>query len=52
MSGYSKDAVRQNKALQNILEGGTPDSRIFVANADPKLQKKLKAEKVADRKRI
>ncbi len=52
MSGYSKDAVRQNKALQDILEGGTPDSRIFVANADPKFKKKLKAEKDADRKRI
>ena len=33
--GYSKEAERQNKALENILRGGTPEKRVMVGyNAD------------------
>ena len=34
MSGYSRDIERQNKALQTILDGGTPEKRIFIAKED------------------
>ena len=33
--GYSKEAERQNKALESILRGGTPEKRVMVGyNAD------------------
>jgi len=36
MAGYSKDSERQNQALRSILEGGTPEKRIFVSMMDKK----------------
>ena len=32
--GYSRENKRQNDALQSILDGGTPEKRIFVAMED------------------
>ena len=34
MAGYSKENQRQNQALQTILDGGTPEKRIFVSMED------------------
>ncbi len=39
MAGYSKENERQNKALQTILDGGTPEKRIFVSMMDKKKEK-------------
>ena len=30
MAGYSKESERQNKALQSIIDGGTPERRVMV----------------------
>ena len=35
--GYSKDIERQNKALQSILDGGTPEQRIMVGYGGKKV---------------
>ena len=35
--GYSKDIERQNKALQSILDGGTPEQRIMVGYSGKKV---------------
>ena len=40
MAGYSRENERQNKALQTILDGGTPENRIFVSMMDKKEKKK------------
>ena len=40
MAGYSRESERQNKALQTILDGGTPEKRIFVSMSDIKKKKK------------
>ena len=34
MAGYSRDIERQNRALQNILDGGKPEKRIFITKED------------------
>ena len=39
MAGYSRENERQNKALQTILDGGTPEKRIFVSMMDKKKEK-------------
>jgi len=49
--GYSRENQRQNTALQSILRGKTPEKRIFVANEDLEIKKKLKKEKAEERKR-
>ena len=38
----SREDVRQNKAMQQILRGETPDRRIFVAMEDVNEQKERK----------
>ena len=32
--GYSKETERQNKALESILRGGTPEKRVMVGYND------------------
>ena len=34
MAGYSKENQRQDQGLQTILDGGTPEKRIFVSMED------------------
>jgi len=48
----SRANVRQNKAMQSILRGETPERRIFVANEDLEFKKKLNKEKEEEKKRI
>jgi len=50
--GYSRDIERQNRALQNILDGGTPDKRIFITKEDLDFKKSVQEEKEKDRERI
>ena len=47
MAGYSKENQRQNQALQTILDGGTPEKRIFVSmeDVDEKNKDKNKSRK-------
>ncbi len=52
MSGYSRENKRQNQALQSILDGGTPEKRIFVTKEDLEFKNKLKREKEEEKKRI
>ena len=51
MSGYSKENQRQNEALQNIMDGGKPEKRIFVSGVDKEFKKELE-EKEAQEKKI
>ena len=51
MSGY-RERVRQNKAMQSILRGETPEKRIFVPQEDLEFKKKLQKEKEIEQKRI
>ena len=46
----SREDVRQNKAMQQILRGETPDRRIFVAMEDVNEQKERK--RLSDEERI
>ena len=41
MSGYSRDIERQNRALQTILDGGTPEKRIFITKEDLEYKKSI-----------
>ena len=50
--GYSRENKRQNKALQSILDGSSPEKRIFVAQEDLEFKKKLKEEADKEQKRI
>ena len=50
--GYSRENRRQNEALQSILDGRTPEKRIFVTVEDKEFKKKMKLEREADQKRI
>ena len=52
MAGYSKENQRQNQALQTILDGGTPEKRIFIANEDMDYKKSVEKEKQKERERI
>ena len=47
----SRESVRENKAMQSILRGETPEKRIFVAVEDKEFKEKMKLEREADRKR-
>ena len=40
-----RERVRQNKAMQSILRGETPEKRIFVSQVDLEFKKKLQKEK-------
>jgi len=42
--GYSRENKRQNDALQSILDGNTPEKRIFVAMEDVNEKKERKKE--------
>ena len=48
----SREDVKQNKAMQSILRGDTPEKRIFVAQEDLEFKKKLKKEAKEEQKRI
>ena len=50
--GYSRENSRQNQALQSILDGGTPDKRIFITKEDKEFKEKMRLEREAERKRI
>ena len=52
MAGYSKDIERQNRAIQSILDGGTPEKRIFITKEDLEFKKQLNREKEEEKKRI
>ena len=47
--GYSRENKRQNDALQSILDGGTPEKRIFVAMEDTKEKKERQKQIVKER---
>ena len=47
-----RERVRQNKAMQSILRGETPEKRIFVSQVDLEFKKKLQKEKEIEQKRI
>ena len=47
-----RERVRQNKAMQSILRGETPEKRIFVPQEDLEFKKKLQKEKEIEQKRI
>ena len=51
MSEY-RERVRQNKAMQSILRGETPEKRIFVSQVDLEFKKKLQKEKEIEQKRV
>ena len=44
MSGY-RERVRQNKAMQSILRGETPEKRIFVPQEDLELRRNYRKKK-------
>ena len=52
MAGYSRDIERQNRALQNILDGGKPEKRIFITKEDLEYKKRQKEKTEEERKRI
>ena len=47
-----KESVRENKAIQSILRGESPERRVFVAQEDLEFKKKLKKEAEQEQKRI
>ena len=50
--GYSRENKRQNEALQSILDGGSPEKRIFVPVEDKEFKEKMKLERETEQKRI
>ena len=48
----SRENVRQNKAMQSILRGETPEKRIFITKEDKEFKEKMRLEREAERKRI
>jgi len=50
--GYSRENKRQNKAMQSVLRGETPEKRVFVAQEDLEFKKKVKIEVEQEQKRI
>jgi len=48
----SREEVRQNKAMQSILRGETPEKRIMVANVDKEFQDFVKKERKVEQDRI
>ena len=48
----SKESIRQNKAMQAILRGETPEKRIVIAVEDKEFKKKMKLERETEQKRI
>ena len=52
MAGYSRENKRQNEALSSILDGKTPEKRIFVAMGDKEYEKGRKEEREKEQKRM
>lgn len=52
MAGYSRDIERQNKALQTILDGGTPERKIYIAKEDMEYKKSIQEKNQKERDRI
>ena len=52
MAGYSRDIERQNKALQTILDGGTPERKIYIAKEDMDYKKSIQEKNQKERERI
>ena len=52
MAGYSRDIERQNKALQTILDGGTPERKIYIAKEDMEYKKSIQEKNQKERERI
>ena len=50
--GYSRENKRHNEALQTILDGGTPEKRIYIAKEDLDFKKSMQEQKEKDRERI
>ena len=48
----SRESVRENKAMQSILRGETPEKRIIVSKVDKDFQKKMKLERELEQERI
>ena len=47
----SRENVRQNKAMQSILRGETPEKRIFIAKEDKEFKEKMRLEREVERKK-
>ena len=43
--GYSRENKRHNEALQTILDGGTPEKRIYIAKEDLDFKKSMQEQK-------
>ena len=52
MAGYSRDIERPNKALQTILDGGTPERKIYIAKEDMEYKKSIQEKNQKERERI
>ena len=52
MAGYSRGIERQNKALQTILDGGTPERKIYIAKEDMEYKKSIQEKNQKERERI
>ena len=48
----SRESVRENKAMQSILRGETPEKRILVSKVDKDFQEKIKLEREIEQERI
>ena len=48
----SRENVRQNKAMQSILRGETPEKRIFITKEDNEFKEKMRLEREAEQKRV
>ena len=47
----SKESIRQNKAMQAILRGETPEKRIVIAVEDKEFKEKMRLEREEERKK-
>ena len=47
----SRENVRQNKAMQSILRGETPEKRIFITIGDKEFKEKIRLEREVERKK-
>jgi len=50
--GYSRENKRQNQALQSILDGNTPEKRIFIPVEDLEFKEKMKLERETEQEKI
>ena len=47
----SKESIRQNKAMQAILRGETPEKRVVIAVEDKEFKEKMRLEREEERKK-